>query len=247
VLVDTTPLPSEGLERELPDCSRNLALRRLTYLIAKRLVDIAVTPFLIFAAAPVMCLAAILIMCDSEGPAIFVQQRVGARYHWKRGRIVWRTCRFNCYKLRTMRSDADESIHRNYLERFRRGCIESGPENSPFKLSRDSRITRIGQLLRKTSLDELPQLWNVIKGDMSLVGPRPVPVYEVEMYGQDDYMRLSARPGITGMWQVYGRSRVTFDQMVRMDSQYVQQSSILLDFRLLVLTLKAVVSSKGAV
>ena len=245
--VDTTTLPLEGLERELADCSQTLPFRRLVYLISKRLIDIVLTPILICAAAPVVCLAAILIMCDSEGPAVFVQERVGAHYHWKRGRIVWQTRTFSCYKLRTMRSDADERIHRDYLKRFRHGHIDSGPENAPFKLSRDTRITRVGQLLRKASLDELPQLWNVIKGDMSLVGPRPVPVYEVEMYGQDDYKRLTARPGITGMWQVYGRSRVTFDQMVRMDTQYVQQSSILLDVRLLMLTLKAVVSSRGAV
>jgi lipopolysaccharide/colanic/teichoic acid biosynthesis glycosyltransferase len=247
MLVDTTTLHCEGLERELSDCSQSLPIRRLAYLVAKRLVDIVLTPLLICAAAPIVGLAAILIICDSEGPAIFVQKRVGARYQWKRGRIVWQIGTFNCYKLRTMRSNADESIHRDYLERFRHGSTDPGPEEAPFKLSRDQRITPIGRLLRKASLDELPQLWNVIQGDMSLVGPRPVPVYEVAMYGQDDYMRLSARPGITGMWQVYGRSRVTFAEMVQMDSHYVQQSSIFLDFRLLVLTLQAVVSSRGAV
>jgi len=104
----------------------------------------------------------------------------------------------------------------------------------------------VGQWLRKSSMDELPQLFNVIKGDMSLVGPRPVPAYEVELYDRPHYDRLAARPGITGVWQVYGRSRVTFEQMVAMDSGYVRQSSLMFDFKLLVMTIASVVSFKGA-
>jgi lipopolysaccharide/colanic/teichoic acid biosynthesis glycosyltransferase len=145
-----------------------------------------------------------------------------------------------------MRNKSDPSIHREYLQRFRNGETAQGPSNAPFKLSRDSRITRVGGFLRMTSLDELPQLINVIKGDMSLVGPRPVPLYEVELYDLVHYQRLAALPGITGMWQVYGRSRVTFEEMVKLDIDYARRSSLWLDAKLLLLTVPTVFSLKGA-
>lgn len=232
--------------REIADLSVGRSYRRLIYLIMKRLLDLIIATILMCAVSPLIFLAVILIRLESKGSAIFVQERMGARYRWEGDRIVWKLCLFRCYKLRTMWSDADQSIHKDYLRRFRKGCTEAGHASAPFKLNRDSRITRIGQLLRRTSLDELPQLWNVVKGEMSLVGPRPVPTYEVELYDDSHYARLASRPGITGIWQVYGRSRVTFEEMVKMDIDYVQRSSILFDIKLLLLTITSVVSLKGA-
>ena len=235
-----------GYARELTDLSAKDPRRRLFYLILKRLLDLIVATLLMCLAIPVVPLIAILIKLESNGPAFFVQERVGARYRWRGGRIVWQVCLFRCYKLRTMWNNADPSIHKEYLRRFRNGNLTASAEDSPFKLNRDSRITRLGQFLRKTSLDELPQLWNVIRGDMSLVGPRPVPTYEVTLYDEAHYARLASRPGITGIWQVYGRSRVTFEKMVEMDITYVQQSSIFFDLKLLLLTIVSVASLKGA-
>lgn len=219
---------------------------RVRYLVLKRGMDILLSTILLIIAGPIMLVSAILIMLESDGPAIYTQQRVGARYIREQGRIVWEVCLFPCYKLRTMRKESDPEIHREYLRKFRNGEMEHGARHAPFKLSRDHRITFVGQWLRKSSLDELPQLLNVIRGDMSLVGPRPVPAYEVELYDQPHYDRLAAKPGITGVWQVYGRSRVTFEQMVAMDAGYVRQSSLMFDIKLLVMTIASVVSFKGA-
>jgi lipopolysaccharide/colanic/teichoic acid biosynthesis glycosyltransferase len=232
---------------EMPDLSSVSSYRRLAYLLLKRLLDLVVAPILLCIATPVILIACVLIRIESRGPAIFIQERVGARYRFKDGRIVWQICLFHCYKLRTMLSGADPSVHKEYLREFRNGYTEEVPGCAPFKLSGDPRVTRMGRLLRKTSLDELPQLWNVIKGDMSLVGPRPVPAYEVELYDSPHYARLTGRPGITGLWQVYGRSQVTFERMIEMDIDYVQRSSILFDIKLLLLTVTSVLSLRGAV
>lgn len=219
---------------------------RARYLVLKRVMDIVLSAILLVIACPIILLSIILIKLESDGPAIFTQQRVGARCHHKQGGIVWELRLFPCFKLRTMRKESDPAIHREYLRKFRSGDTEHGPKHAPFKLSRDKRITMIGQWLRKSSLDELPQLFNVIRGEMSLVGPRPVPTYEVELYDRAHYDRLAAKPGITGVWQVYGRSRVTFEQMVAMDAGYARQSSLMFDLKLLVMTIASVVSFKGA-
>ncbi|MBW4028290.1 MAG: sugar transferase [Acidobacteria bacterium] len=217
------------------------------YLSLKRLIDVLLAPVMIVIASPVLLAAILLIKCESKGPALFIQERVGARYRKRRGKIVWQICTFRCYKLRTMRADADEAIHKEYLWRFRNGYTEVAHHDAPFKMSCDSRVTKVGRFLRRTSLDELPQLLNVMRGEMSLVGPRPVPVYEVELYDELHFSRLAGTPGITGMWQVYGRSRVTFEEMMHMDIDYVQRCSLWLDMKLLVLTVVSVISLKGAV
>jgi lipopolysaccharide/colanic/teichoic acid biosynthesis glycosyltransferase len=209
-------------------------------------MDLVLAPLLLLLCSPVLLLTIALIVLDSEGPAIFVQERVGARYGWKDGRLVWRVCLFRCYKFRSMVENADPTVHKEYLWQFRHDEASAGPASAPFKLDRDKRVTRVGRLLRMTSLDELPQLINVLKGDMSLVGPRPVPLYEVELYESAHYQRLAALPGITGMWQVYGRSRVTFGEMVQLDIDYARRSSLCLDIKLLLLTIPSVLSFKGA-
>jgi lipopolysaccharide/colanic/teichoic acid biosynthesis glycosyltransferase len=146
-----------------------------------------------------------------------------------------------------MVEDADSSLHEAFCKAFVEGRIESlDGDESAFKLARDPRVTRVGRLLRKTSLDELPQLVNVLKGEMSLVGPRPVPTYEVAGYQTWHCERLAALPGITGLWQIKGRGRVTFEEMIRMDIDYVRNRSLWLDIKILVFTIPAVLSGRGA-
>jgi lipopolysaccharide/colanic/teichoic acid biosynthesis glycosyltransferase len=232
--------------RECPDLFTGNSRQKFVYLLLKRAMDIVLAPLLLLLCSPILLLGILLITLESKGPPIFVQERVGARYRWKDGRLVWRLCLFRCYKLRSMVDNSDPAIHKEYLWQFRHGQTGAGSASAPFKLTRDMRVTRVGGLLRVMSLDELPQLINVIKGDMSLVGPRPVPLYEVELYDSAHYQRLAALPGITGMWQVYGRSRVTFGEMVQLDIDYARRSSLWLDIKLLLLTVPSVLSLKGA-
>lgn len=185
--------------------------------------------------APVFAVIAVAIRVDSDGPAIFRQRRVG-----KDGR------QFVFLKFRTMRVESDDSIHRAAFKRFfdARSLNEAGV--SSFKVADDPRITRVGRLLRSTSLDELPQLVNVLKGEMSLVGPRPPIPYETTMYEKRHWARLAVRPGITGLWQANGRGEVPFEEMVRMDLDYVTRRSLALDVKILILTFGAVLSRRGA-
>jgi exopolysaccharide biosynthesis polyprenyl glycosylphosphotransferase len=197
-------------------------------LLIKRLMDIvgAVVGLLII--TPFVPLIALLIKVTSRGPVLFRQRRVGLN-----GRI------FDLYKFRTMVDGAegmrDDLLHLNEAR---------GPH---FKIANDPRLTVVGRLLRRTSLDEFPQFWNVLKGDMSLVGPRPLPVKEVEQRDSDHCRRLRMRPGITGMWQARGRSGVEdFTDIVRMDDDYIRNWSIWLDVRLILQTIPAVLSGRGA-
>ncbi len=225
-------------KRRLPD-----ELRAWT----KRLLDISISLILLIVVSPMLFAIAIALKVDSPGPVIFVQERVGSRRVVRRGRVWWELRTFNCYKFRSMFSDTDETAHRRFIKEFVDGSIDTGAtEMSAFKLTGDDRVTRVGRFLRRMSLDELPQLANVLKGDMSLVGPRPVPVYEVAEYESWHYERLAARPGLTGTWQVYGRGRVSFTEMMRMDIEYVRRPSLGADLKLLAATLPAVLAGKGA-
>jgi lipopolysaccharide/colanic/teichoic acid biosynthesis glycosyltransferase len=235
------------LTRECADPGSGSPWRKYAYLRFKRVLDLVIAGALLLLTSPVLLVAMLLVLVDSPGAPIFVQERVGSRYHWRGGRLVWRVRIFRCYKLRSMVSHCSATPHREYLRRFRRGEADEGPQSAPFKLSGDARVTRVGRLLRMTSVDELPQLLNVLKGEMSLVGPRPVPLYELELYEEEHYERLLAQPGITGLWQVYGRSRVTFEQMMQLDISYARRCSLWLDLKLLLLTVPSVLSSRGAV
>jgi lipopolysaccharide/colanic/teichoic acid biosynthesis glycosyltransferase len=145
--------------------------------------------------------------------------------------------------------DCDDTLHRQAIDRYLQGqkLNEVSGAKSPYKLGNDPRITRVGRFIRGTSIDELPQLWNVLVGQMSLVGPRPPLPYEVEMYSPRAQLRLVGKPGLTGIWQVYGRDRVTFDEMVEMDITYLQQQSFWLDIKLLLLTPLVVFGGHGGV
>ena len=217
------------------------------YFAVKRLVDIVVAALLLIAFSPVMLLIAFMIKRDSQGPVIFSQERVGAHQRVRAGVVTWEVRNFRFYKFRSMYRDVDQTLHKEYIERWVQGQAEdSGDKKARFKLSNDPRITPIGHFLRKASLDELPQLFNVLKGDMSLVGPRPVPLYEVNLYQDEHYERLASMPGITGLWQVEGRGHVGFEEQVRLDIQYIYHQSFWYDLKLMFLTIPAVLSARGA-
>ncbi|MGA2443259.1 MAG: sugar transferase [Tepidisphaeraceae bacterium] len=207
-------------------------------LAAKRLMDIVGSLFALIVSLPVFFAIAIAIKLTSKGPVFFRQQRLG-----QHGR------KFTFLKFRSMHVDSDATIHREYVKRFVANDNASQPsEGQPtYKLTVDPRVTPIGRFLRKSSLDELPQFLNVLKGEMSLVGPRPPVLYEAECYNLWHRARLSvANPGMTGLWQVDGRSRVKFDDMVRLDIRYAQSWSLWLDIKILLRTPMAVVSGNGA-
>lgn len=201
-------------------------------LFAKRTIDIAVASLAGVIAAPVVAAAAIAIKLDSPGPVFFSQVRSG------------RDARpFTMYKLRTMKIDNDDSQHRAYVASLIKG--EASTQSGNYKIARDSRVTRCGGFLRKYSIDELPQLWNVIRGDMSLTGPRPSLPHEVSLFNSVAWQRLRVSPGLTGLWQVSGRSRLTFDEMIDLDVKYWKQWSLLGELRIILKTPKAVLGGRG--
>jgi lipopolysaccharide/colanic/teichoic acid biosynthesis glycosyltransferase len=201
--------------------------------IVKRTVDIAGATLGLIFAFPILLAAAIAVKADSPGPVFFSQERVG-----QGGR------RFRILKLRTMKTDNDGSAHLEYVKALMKG--EAQNEGGMFKLVEDPRITRVGKVLRKLSIDELPQLVNVLLGDMSLVGPRPPMLAEAKMYDEQAWQRLAAKPGLTGLWQVSGRCELDFQDMVSLDLRYVETWSPLLELRILLKTPAAVLAGRGA-
>jgi exopolysaccharide biosynthesis polyprenyl glycosylphosphotransferase len=205
----------------------------------KRLSDIVISVLALIVTAPLLAVVTIWIKLDSRGGVFFKQERVGMD-----GRV------FLCYKFRSMHADADERLHREAYERNIAGVesANSGDRGDPIygKVKDDPRITRAGRFLRRSSVDELPQLFNVLFGDMSVVGPRPPIPYEVEAYEPWQRKRLDMKPGITGLWQVSGRNRLTFEEMVRTDLFYIENWSLWLDLKIILLTLPAVWRGDGA-
>jgi lipopolysaccharide/colanic/teichoic acid biosynthesis glycosyltransferase len=260
----------ENVRTDLSDIARPLdiarpptfVLRRLYRDILKRVIDILITLVALVVLWPVLLIVAVLIRLDSPGPALFVQKRIG-----KGGRP------FKIYKFRTMAHSLDDSAHRKFMQAFVRGDMAqlsafarkrgslsgrrslsaghglsaghraSGTVYKPFA---ESQVTRIGRLLRKTSLDELPQLLNVLRGDMSLIGPRPNVPWEVEAYKSWHQDRLNVLPGITGLAQIKGRSAIDFDTIARYDIEYVRRTSLWLDLQIVIKTVSSVISGKGA-
>ena len=218
------------------------------YVYAKRCFDVVVSVALLVILAPAMLLIAALILVESGRPVFHVQERVGARRRRESRSIRWQVRSFRMFKFRTMFRGAEASkIHEEFVRAFVAGDIGSnGDGGTRFKLGNDPRVTRVGRVLRATSLDELPQLFNVLAGTMSLIGPRPVPEYEVASYEERHWERLAALPGMSGTWQVEGRGRVSFEEMVRMDIEYVRRESLWLDVKLLVRTIPAVLTLRGA-
>ena len=212
---------SRELKIELPQTAR---VSR-SYLAAKRLFDLAVCIWLLPIVLPLLLICALAVLLDSPGPVLIAQERTG-----KDG------CRFRMFKFRTMVQNAEE---------LKAGLADLNVLPPPdFKIPNDPRITKVGKLLRKTSIDELPQLFNVVRGEMSLVGPRPTS-FAPTTYSLWHTHRLEVTPGITGLWQIKGRNATTFDERLRLDIEYIENRSLLFDLRILLLTVPAVFQGAG--
>jgi lipopolysaccharide/colanic/teichoic acid biosynthesis glycosyltransferase len=198
----------------------------------KQGIDFVLGCVLLLIATPFMVVIWIAIRCDSKGPGIFVQDRIG-----------YKGQPFKFYKFRTMYPDCGDHVHRSYVKEWMNN--RPAKNTAVFKIVADQRVTRVGAILRRYSLDELPQLFNVLKFDMSLVGPRPALPYEVDNYAAWHKVRFEAPPGLTGLWQVSGRNLLSFKDMVRLDIEYLQRWSIGLDFKLLAKTIPMVLRGTG--
>ena len=217
-------------------------LRGRHYNAVKRAIDVAAASLLLVLLSPVFAAVAIAVKLDSPGPVIFVHERMGTRRVRRGGHAYWKLTPFRVFKFRSMLLKADQSVHEQHVAAVLSGQITNGT----IKLQDDERITRVGRVLRKVSLDELPQLINVLRGEMSLVGPRPVPAYEVNRYGADYAQRFTALPGMSGLWQVRGRCALPFRAMISCDLEYVANPTIRKDLAIMVRTVPAVLSGKGA-
>jgi lipopolysaccharide/colanic/teichoic acid biosynthesis glycosyltransferase len=202
----------------------------------RRIIDIIGSIAALIFLFPVFVVIAIVIKSTSKGPVLYCQKRVGQFGHL-----------FDFFKFRSMQVDNDPTIHQAYVAKLIEGSGETKQANGAYKLVDDPRVTKVGRFLRKTSLDELPQFFNVLRGDMTLVGPRPPVPYEFAKYRPWHRRRvLEIKPGLTGLWQIKGRSRTTFDEMVRMDIRYAQSRSVMQDIKIILLTPGAMFSGNGA-
>lgn len=232
-------MEAHGLTRDQP--ADRTAGESLWQAIPRRLIDVLFAGTVILLLAPVLIAVAIAVRLDSPGPALFRQRRVG---HKER--------EFTLFKFRSMRLDADPRGHREYVTALIKGSdadngsAPDGGRKDLYKLAVDDRITPVGRWIRRWSLDELPQLFNVVTGDMTLVGPRPAIPYEVAEYPSWYLQRFSVKPGLTGLWQVSGRSERTYEEMVRLDIDYAESRSLRLDLTILAKTPWVVVGRKGA-
>ena len=227
--------PSGRVDTSLyPDLARRKKSRWL-HSISKRAIDILCSGLALAVLSPLFLIIAVAIKLGSRGPVLFRQQRTGEFGE-----------PFTFLKFRSMYVSNDSTIHEQYVKKLISGSLAE-PQDGVFKIQNDPRITPVGRWLRKTSLDELPQFWNVFIGEMSLVGPRPPLPYEVAVYDVWHRRRvLEGKPGITGLWQVNGRSRTCFDDMVRLDLHYTSESSLWLDLKILLQTPRAVLAGDGA-
>ncbi len=256
--------PTDPKVISLPQARRRRAAAARASLALKQGLDFALAGVGLVLSAPLFLVIATCIKINSRGPVLFTQKRVG-----RNGKV------FRFYKFRTMQHNSDDAVHREFSRNFIQGN-GTGPANgngngnghpngngngadadgyrvaddaetgSIYKMTADPRVTGVGRFLRRTSLDELPQLLNVLRGDMSLVGPRPPVLYELEHYQEWHKRRLSAKPGITGLWQVSGRSSVPFDEMVQLDLYYIDHRSMLMDLGIMVRTLPVMLKGDGA-
>jgi lipopolysaccharide/colanic/teichoic acid biosynthesis glycosyltransferase len=214
---------------------RSLTGREWWQNLGKRLVDVSVSLVAIIFLAPLFPLIWLTVYLDSRGPVIFKQERIG-----RHGRV------FTCLKIRTMYYGADQRVHQRAIERVWAGERISDDPDSHFKLADDKRVTQTGRWLRMTSMDELPQLINVLRGEMSIVGPRPAIAYELKHYQDWHHERHSVKPGITGLWQVRGRGGLDLNEMMKLDVEYARTWSVWLDLKIIALTVPTVLKARGA-
>lgn len=222
------------------------------YFLLKRGVDILLSSLLLIILSPLLLIVSLLVVLDSPGPPIYSQKRVGCKFRRNGRGFQKEVCTFTFYKFRSMYHGSSDVIHREFIAAYIHDDLalmkslqqEKVEQGNQYKLNGDSRVTRMGRFLRKSSVDELPQLWNILKGEMSLVGPRPAIPYEVEFYEPWHMHRLAAMPGLTGLWQVTARNSASFDTMVRMDLEYIANQSFWLDMKILIKTPLAVIDRK---
>ena len=212
--------------------------RMLAERLVKRSIDVASASLVTVLGFPFYLAVALLIKLTSRGPVFYSQSRIG-----EHGEV------FTLYKFRTMRQGADDAIHREFTRSFIEGRMSNSSldEKAPsvYKLTNDPRVTSIGNFLRKTSLDELPQFINILRGEMTIVGPRPPLQYELEYYEEWHKLRLEVKPGLTGLWQVSGRSSVPFNEMVKLDLYYIEHWTLLLDFKIMMRTIPVMLFGSG--
>ena len=221
-----------------------------SYLLLKRVLDFSLAALALLLLSPLLLGIACIVKLTSPGPALFRQERIGVQRRYRGKHLEWSVQPFVMYKFRSMYYGASEALHREYMKAYLKNDTSQmtalNREGKLFKLEADPRVTPVGAFLRKTSLDQLPQLLNVLKGEMSLVGPRPALGYEVDDYEEWQLQRLGATPGITGYWQVVGRSAVAFDRVVELDVWYTEHQSLWLDLKILLMTPISVLRGKGA-
>jgi lipopolysaccharide/colanic/teichoic acid biosynthesis glycosyltransferase len=223
---------------------------RKFYYFWKRALDFLICVLALVLLSPVFIIIALFITLDSPGPVFFKQVRVGSHFINQPGSERWERKDFICYKFRSMIHNSDDKIHKTYIQalvsndQVKMREMEGG-ESNLHKLSNDKRITKVGKFLRKFSLDELPQFWNVFLGDMSLVGPRPNIPYEVELYPSFYLGRLQAKPGITGLQQITARCTTSLEEQVKLDLMYIENQSIRMDLLILLKTPITIFTQKG--
>ncbi len=226
-------MEAHGLTRKQP--VDRTAGEPLWQALTRRMIDVLLATAVVIVLSPLLLALTIAIRLDSRGPALFRQRRIGYGQH-----------EFTLYKFRSMRVDADPRGHREYVTALINGQAADGGRKDLYKLAVDDRVTPVGRFIRKWSLDELPQLFNVIAGDMALVGPRPAIAYEVAEYPSWYLKRFSVKPGLTGLWQVSGRNERTYEEMVRLDIDYAERRSLPLDLSILARTPMTVLARRGA-
>jgi lipopolysaccharide/colanic/teichoic acid biosynthesis glycosyltransferase len=233
--------------------AKRSASRTNAYLVGKRIVDITLASVALLLLSPVFLLTIAFIKLDDHGPAFYRQERIRGRRVRRDGRWQWVVEPFALFKFRTMVVNADPDFHRRYIEAYIAGdegrLRAMRPGRRPgesHRPARDPRVTRVGAVLRTLSVDELPQLWNVLKGDMSLVGPRPPLRYEVEMYDERALQRFAARSGITGWSQVNGRAAIGYEEGIALDLEYLERRSLPFDVWILLMTIPVVLTRRGA-
>lgn len=225
--------------------------KRRLYFSCKRCMDTVLSALFLLISLPLLLLIALLITVDSPGPVLFKQERVGLRKRSVDGEERWELGTFFMYKFRTMYHNSNPSTHQQFVKALIRNDanevarLKNDNDSVVNKLNKDPRITRVGKRLRRTALDELPQLWNVLRGELSLVGPRPPLPYEVAEYKPHHWRRLWTIPGCVGFWHVSGWNTLSFKEMVKLDIWYTEHQSLWLDIRILLLTIPAILSGKG--
>jgi lipopolysaccharide/colanic/teichoic acid biosynthesis glycosyltransferase len=217
-----------------PETWRSLPIHASLESTAKRILDVVIAGIALTLGLPLALGIALIVVASSRGPILFRQERIGLN-----GR------RFTLWKFRTMHASSTDALHRDYVLPMIRGTPHGASSQGVFKLQGDARVTRIGALLRRTSLDEFPQFFNALRGDMSVVGPRPALAYEVDAYEPWQLERLQVRPGITGWWQVSGRNRMSYLEMCQRDIEYVRDWSLLWDLRIMLRTPWVMMSNSG--